>query len=158
MGPIYATEGWYIGKKGYHHLLLKGYTPMPKGHKDLKDRILALIRYWRPILDLENWDVYINWNEKRITAGNKTDPEYKRCTLYFNLPRILRDCQDPRELEELVVHELTHSPLWLMARGLEDRNRTKLVEYIEETTTTTMSRALLRARAAGEDKEKKRRK
>lgn len=125
--------------------------------KDLRARILELIGFWRPILDLQNWVIHINFSETKILAGCNTDPEYKQGHLSFNLPKIQREMdRGLLDLEELVVHELTHMPLWLMARGMENRNRTKVVEYVEELTTTTISRALLRARQAGEARVKRR--
>lgn len=125
-------------------------------HKDLKERILALIGLWRPVLDLENWVIRIDWTERKILAGCTAMPEYKNASLSFNLARIAKECSDPVDLEELVVHELTHIPLWLVARGLESRSRTKIVAYIEEHTATTISRALLRARREGELRGKRR--
>jgi len=125
-------------------------------NKHLKGRILKLLRYWRPILDLENWVFYIHWGEKKILAGCEADPEYKQVHLYFNLPKIAKQLKGALDLEELVVHELTHSPLWLLSRGLKNRRLSREEEFAEENTTTTVSRALIRARSAGALRAKRR--
>lgn len=122
-------------------------------NKDLKGRILAFIQYWGPILDLQNWAIKVSWDEKKHVATCRADPKYKVMFVRFNLTKIRKEIDD---LEELVVHELVHGPLWLLARGLEDRQKTKVVEFIEENTTSTMTMALLRARAMGEQRSKRR--
>lgn len=125
---------------------------MPKKHKymsnkELKKRILNYINYWRPVLDLQNWTVKVNWKEKTDVANCLADPAYKTMVIRFNLRKIARDIDD---LEELVLHELVHAPLWLISRGLEDRERDKTVRFIEENTTSTFTNALLYARFKGE--------
>lgn len=122
-------------------------------NKDLKARITGYIHYWRPVLDLDNWTIKVEWNKNKDIANALAAPDYKQLHLQFNLKRIAKEVDD---LEELVLHELVHGPLWLLARGIESRNRTKVVAYIEENTTTTVTNALLRARALGENKAKRR--
>lgn len=125
-------------------------------HKLLKEQILKLIHAWRPILDLENWVFYIDWSERKILAGCTADPEYKQVKLHFNLPKIARLMKVELDLEELVVHELTHIPLWLLSRGLKSRDLNRQEEFCEENTTTTVSRALIRARLEGAQHAKRR--
>lgn len=124
----------------------------PKELKALKTRILEYIRYWRPILDLENWTIKVQWNNRGV-ASSLAQPDYKVLHLKFNLKRIAGEIDD---LEELVLHELVHGPLWLLSRGIEDRKRTKKLAFIEENTTCTVTNALMRARMVGGQRLKRR--
>lgn len=121
--------------------------------KDLKREIIKHIQYWRPVLDLQNWTIKVNWSSDKDVASCLADPTYKTMNLKFNLKKIAKEVDD---LEELALHELVHGPLWLLARGLENRSRTKVIAHIEENTTCTFTSALLSARALGERRAKRR--
>jgi len=117
----------------------------------LKKRILAFIADWRDIVGLTHWDVRVKWNELEYQATVVVElPQYEWVTIHCNLKKIREKQDSLAELEELVVHELSHTFTWVLARGIEGvRLQDEAQEHFEEVATTQISRALIRARNQG---------
>lgn len=123
----------------------------------LKKKIKKYIERWVPILDLQGWSIKILWDETDNVATAEAWPQYKSLALRFNLPRIKKEGFDnPRDLEDLVLHELVHGPLWTLARGLERLHPEPVTNRFEEECTTTITTALLRARNMGKKRRRRR--
>jgi hypothetical protein len=95
----------------------------------LQRQIKTLVRHWRPIMGLDTWMIELRFDERVHTATCIAQPQYEEAVITFNLTRIQERCRSPEQVEELVVHELTHALAWRSS----------------ERTVTRLSRAMLRA-------------
>lgn len=78
----------------------------------LRSQIKGYIRYWRPVLGLEGWNLTVHFNEKVYQAYCTAKPKYLEATLGFNLDRIRKEVKTPAAREELVLHEMVHAVIY----------------------------------------------
>lgn len=97
---------------------------------------------WKYLAKSYGWkfDIYYADNGHRMPNGNEdaagvtfTQFQYLSADIWFNLCK-LSDC-DESEIEEIVVHEITH----MLIAPVQHENNAQNVEY----TTTTVSRILI---------------
>lgn len=118
-----------------------------------KKRVMALWDKWFSDIGMSWWAVELKWSREREedswnTVGlTNASWHYRTGTVTFFLPA----CADMNDdqLEEAVVHEMVH----VIAAGIHD-NRDDQAREITEYTVTSLARAIVWARQAGE-KEKK---
>lgn len=109
------------------------------------EAINALILEWKPRLLLQDWDIEVAFDQKTHVATCEAQPQYMAAKLNFNLPKIAKEVHGQRELEELVVHELTHILLWT-ACNMWQEEEPGVSEFVEEHTTTWVSKALVKTK------------
>lgn len=117
----------------------------------LQSAILTIAEKWQPLLGLQDWSVIVKFDETQYKATSTAEPRYKELQLYFNPWRIAKE---PEDLEELVVHELSHAFTWRIWELTEklfggDMNKWILDELHEEATTS-IGRALVNAYREGQ--------
>jgi len=118
--------------------------------KSLQSAILTIADKWKDIMGLQDWNIDIKFDEPQFKATSEAEPRYKYLKLFFNPWRIAKE---PEDLEELVVHELSHAFTWRIWELTEklfggDMNKWILDELHEEATTS-ISRALVMAHREG---------
>lgn len=119
--------------------------------RDWLQEIAAWVREWAPRLDLQHWEIEVNFDEDVHQATCTAEPQYMHAVVSFNPERLNLEIETERQLEELVLHELVHARLWTLANmfaGL-DENGQRMVEFLEEEAVTQMTGALLRAKYNG---------
>ena len=117
----------------------------------LSTRIAELVEKYKPLLGLSEWTIRIANGEPNDTPEDKqckaaclAAPEYQDATLFFSLDRI----ETGDNLEELVLHEMTHCLTWPIsgcANTLagDDPRLQEWVRIEEERSTTLCSVAIL---------------
>lgn len=131
-----------------------------KAYKRQRARIQVYFDKWITWLGLRWWDLEIHYYDKRKTFRKGTDArshqtamtiharwEYGMASIAVNVP-VLADLSD-RELEEAVVHELTHALINEMREDDPDRKH-------EERVVTTLTNAFMWTRNGARTKERKR--
>jgi hypothetical protein len=107
-----------------------------------------IIAYWRPRLDLVNWDIHVDYDEQQNLASCEARPQYLEMFLRFNKVRMDKEISTWSQLEELVLHELVHARLWMIANFLEPESDdgVKIMEFLEEEAVSQITGALLRTK------------
>lgn len=106
---------------------------MSRTNAALRAQVHRAIKYWRPILGLESWDLQVNFDEPKYLGSCLAKPSYEEAALSFNLKRMRAELPPTyAAVEELAVHELVHCLLW--------RN--------SERDVSRVTRTILRARDA----------
>jgi hypothetical protein len=127
----------------------KGPSVTDKEYQTQKNRVRKLWDKWFKPLGLGWWAVDLyrerERDEEQPSQIGKTETrwQYRSAAVSFNLP-IVADLDDTR-LEEAIVHEMTH----ILVGGIHDLRDDQSRE-ITEYTVTTISRAIIWAREAGE--------
>ncbi len=75
------------------------------------NEILEIIERWAPIIGLDQWRRYVDWSEDSTVASCIAHPRYRQWLVNFDLDKTT-DPQRCANLEELVVHEMTHALHW----------------------------------------------
>lgn len=114
--------------------------------------VRALVRKWQRLLALEDVVIDVQFakdTENGSVASCFARPEYRDAVVRFDL-----DAIPPEGVEEHVVHELSHYPVWALSKfalqSCEDNPRlARIASDMEEELTTYISRRFLAlARAA----------
>lgn len=115
---------------------------------DYTYEISQLLALWRPVLNLDHWDIKVSFDEIQSIASCQASPQYLTAVLSFNLARLSKEIATRPELEELVLHELVHARLWALANVLPDVATIpgRFLEHFEEEAVSQITLALLKAR------------
>lgn len=122
-----------------------------KEYRDQKARVKRFWDKWFTTLGLGWWVVDLYWERSRdeehpSQLGETSSKwQYRSAAVTFNLPEIAT--VDDDRLEECVVHEMVH----ILVNGIQDIRYDQSTE-ITEYTVTTVARAIIWARQAGEKK------
>lgn len=111
----------------------------------LKNKIRKCVRYWIPIVGLQNWELVISFDEPRHLATAYSNPKYLSCHIKFNLDSIKDNELGDEGISQLVLHELVHPLIYELARGRDGHDPEPMVEYLEEVTVTAVTHAIWRA-------------
>lgn len=129
----------------------KSFEPLALQYRKLKKILIKYVNKWTKILNLELWQGDISFiplvDPDGPNSAAKIGPmwEYKRFTLHFYLPTILKDYSDD-EIEGIIVHELSH----LLVSGMSTITGTEKADVImEERTVVELTDILLKL--AGEE-------
>ena len=114
---------------------------------ELREALKEKVAKWRPVLGLNDWKIGVKFNERQHMATCTADPEYEQATLHFNVRRIRAEVP-ANQLDELVVHELTHCLTWVVGDALPDDDKTAR-EKADELLTTRVERSVIRAYQLG---------
>lgn len=126
--------------------------------KELKSKIVKYIEYWKNVLFMQGWTIVVVWDEQEAHGSARANRKYRQMRINFNLPAIIQNNYNNSELEELVVHELTHSMPWDVCRLAERSASDEYVDFLEEALTTDITSSLIRAREVGRTEGEKSRK
>ncbi len=101
------------------------------------------VRYWAPKLGLQEWTLYVTFNEEGAKASCASQPEYLEAILNFDLKKIADG-----DVDAFVVHELMHNLVWglancanALARG--DKAQEEWVRTEEEELVTRLERLIV---------------
>lgn len=120
-----------------------------KEYAKQKKRVKKYWDKWFESIGLAWWKIDITWDREREEGTpsqlGKTETrwQYRTAAVTFNLPEIAIVTDE--RLEECVVHEMTH----ILVGGLHDLRDDQSRE-ITEYTVTTIARAIIWAREAGQ--------
>lgn len=120
-----------------------------KEYAKQKARVKKYWDKWFDTIGLAWWNVNITWDRERredrpSQLGETSSKwQYRSAHVTFQLPEIATVTDE--RLEECVVHEMTH----ILLQGIEDF-RDDQATQITEYTTTTIARAIIWAREAGQ--------
>ena len=104
----------------------------------IKKMVRASLVEWAERLKLGNWTLSIGFNKELEAAATTTsDPVYQEATIIFNQQYMAQEYTE-REIEECVVHELTHAQLSPIS---DSKRRTA---HATERTVVNISRSYLR--------------
>ena len=104
----------------------------------VKKLVYANLAEWTDKLGLKNWKLAVGFNkELDAAATTSSDPVYQEATITFN-QKYMAEMYCEREIEECVVHELTHAQLSPIA---DSKRRTT---HATERTVVNISRSYLR--------------
>lgn len=109
--------------------------------------IRAAVAYWQPLLGLGDWQIRVRIG--RIAGGHRATAEadwhYREADLAFD-PRQMVKMKD--DVDEVVLHELTHLICWRGHEEAQKRARNGIDEQklceLEENEVTIISRVFLR--------------
>lgn len=73
--------------------------------------IQELVDHWSPIMGLDGWRRYLAWDEDDTVASCISSPRYRQWIANFDLDKIT-DPQRACNIEELIVHEMSHGLHW----------------------------------------------
>lgn len=113
-----------------------------------RQKVRGRVDYWRRRLGLTDYKLRVRFDrpvEKHQAHAWLWDHTYMEGELFFSLGKI-----EPKELDALILHELSHLVAWPLAACAESmagRNKRlqRLVEKAEEETAVRMERLLCRA-------------
>lgn len=127
----------------------------------IKKHIKRIIKEWKPVLGISNWDVRATFYKETHAATCAAQPEYRKIHLNFYLKLLLKPgpkkpLRTNFDLEEFVVHEMIHGLSWSLVGMLEhyiekseEPHRELLMELkedAEEFLMESMSNALVMAK------------
>lgn len=125
-------------------------APKPAPKKVTLAQLQARVNYWRQRMWLTEWAIKVELaklpkNEaSKIEAGGECDamPEYRQAVLRFDPANI-----EPDQIDEFVVHELTHLTTWRLAYVAEvcagkDKRLMEWIRMEDEGLTTHIERVI----------------
>ena len=106
----------------------------------IKKHIKRIIKEWKPILGISNWDIRVTFFRETHAATCAAQPEYLKIHLNFYLKLLLKPgphkpLRTNYDLEEFVVHEMIHGLSWNLVSMLEyyiERSEEPHRELLEE--------------------------
>lgn len=118
----------------------------------IKQTVRAALATWRPLLDLEHWEIDIYWKDLPDTSDGAVmgvycaSPQYEAASLYVNVELIFNAHYSRKQIEYDVVHECCHVPLAQITRLAEMKQPGDRVSDANETATKKFASALWRTR------------
>ena len=67
------------------------------------------IKKWAPAVGVADWEVLLNFNERKYLMTSIAMPQYERVQIAVNTRRAKKEMVDLEELERHVLHELCHA-------------------------------------------------
>jgi hypothetical protein len=113
-----------------------------------RQKVRGRVDYWRRKLGLMDYKLRVRFDrpaEKHQAHAWLWDHTYMEGELYFSLAKI-----EPRQLDAVIVHELSHLVSWPLAAVADamagkSKKLKRVVEQAEEETTVRIERLLCRA-------------
>lgn len=113
-----------------------------------RQKVRGRVRYWQRRLGLTEYKLRVRFDrpaEQHQAHCHLWDHTYMEGELFFSLARI-----GPRELDAIILHELSHLVAWPLAAAADaiagrSKRLKRVVLQAEEQTTVRMERLLCRA-------------